>query len=151
AVREEQDAELNESIKRGGMLSKTVEGAYEQIVIIGRRKQRSAKKKGVELSDEDAFKQARPAGVKFCQDQAVIRKHKTPRELEPEGSALDKAALAAAAERVDLRERKRILDEEAIDRLQSQLGAGQQAKDHTKDKDDVPGGKIVDTVTGISG
>src|SRR5690606_36202751 len=110
-----------------------------------------AKKRGAELSDEDAFKQARPAGLKFSEDQAKIRKHKTPREMPAEGSAIDKAALAAAAERVDLRERKRILDEEAVDRLQSQLRPGEQAKDHLKDNDDVAGGKTVETITGISG
>ncbi len=136
--------------KLGAMLSKTVEGAYEVMVIEARKLMDTKPAKGKKaMSESKARKQVRELGVKHCEEQAKVRKHKTPRELPAEASKIDDAAWASAKERVDLREVKKKQDETAIERLQAQLAPTEDAKERQKDTDDVAGGKKVELGTGI--
>src|SRR5690554_286730 len=150
-AQQERGENLAETMKRGQMLSKTVEGAYEHMVIQARRQQRKAERQGMVLDDDDARYKVRSLGEDYCATQAVARKHKTPRELPEANSALDKAAWAAAEKRVDLRGEAKERERQDMDRLQTQLGAGKQAEDHKNDTDDLAGAGLTETIAGAVG
>lgn len=144
-----------ETTKLGGMLSKTVEGAYDVMVLeavrLRNRSKRAAKKSGATpMTRQEAREAVRPLGVKHCEDQAVVRKHSKPRELPQEGTRLDDAAWDDARKRFKVRRLKTAQDEAAIDRLQSQLGAGEDATERKDDTKDLAGGAVVDLSTGIA-
>ena len=148
-----------DQLKLGQMLSKTVEAAYEAMVIesvsimagsqtkTGRSASSLTKPP---MTEAQARVKVRSYGVEYCKKQAKVRKHKTPRELPEMGSKIDDAAWEAAKTRVDLRKLKKEQDDAAIDRLQSQLGGDDDAKDRQKDTADVAGTSTVNTVTGIA-
>ena len=147
------------AVKLGGMLSKTVEGAYDVMVrkafklmgydpATGQPAKKRTKKKP--LKESEARAKVRKVGLAHCKEQAVVRKHKKPRVLPEPGSRIDDAAWEQAKERVKAAELKKVQDEAAIDRLQTQLGVGEDAKEKQKDTDDVAGGKTIELVTGIA-
>ncbi|NLF03467.1 MAG: DUF4157 domain-containing protein [Actinomycetales bacterium] len=121
-VQQEGIDSVAEKVKLGQMLSKTVEQAYEAMVIHARRLQRKAERAKQPLSDDDARAQSREVGVKHCEAAAKVRKHKTPRELPAAGSQIDNAAWEAAEERVDLRRAVKAKQKDDFERLQAQLG-----------------------------
>ncbi|NLF05062.1 MAG: DUF4157 domain-containing protein [Actinomycetales bacterium] len=149
----------------GGMLSKTVERAYEHMVVEAKKliddsaaqaakaakSRKKPKKPPKVLTEAEARTQVRKLGLEFCKREAVARKHKKPRVMPEPGSRIDDAAWEQAKERVELRELKAEQDKAAIERLQTQLGVGEDAKERAKDTDPLAGTSTINTVTGIAG